>query len=807
MLPPVQCRGAGKQARERVSTSRLRRMAQCPLARRNQSGSVEGSLTHLPERMRVALDELAHEIVRACLFHDLPKAMRMDEPAGLSEPEQRKTFADWLLSMGYSSAIAAAVREVDTLRPGRPSGILPSATAPDPSCWERNLTVLVAYADSVASGMPMVVPEEDRDPRDVGEPASGLQSLMPNILAHVDIGKGTPPRRSVFPPQGSSFPTEAPVNETFAAAVNVRQELAEALTREIHDTNLLEVLRTHLMNLPEVNRTPGVRPAASLFQHLKSTAAIGLCTYLYLRDARGLDPVRSEWREQLTTDQIERYLLVAGEIVGIADFLGAVSSKWAMRMMRARSFYLHLLVDTAVSMLVDEGGLARCCVVFRGGGVFYLLGPNTERFRDALSRVYTTLNDWLGATFGLTLYFPIVSHPLTAAHLAADVGSIWSDVNAAIEEDENHRWQWTLPHIFETRNPGTGQCDACQQESDKTSLLTGLSLCPFCVQMARLGRILPRLDLLGEVPEEGTAVVSIANRRYGARGPFTRQYSLRGIQSVGDPTVETCSLPTGAFVSEADLDLVASASTGVRRLGVLSMDVDDLTRIFRKGLIPCSVSTLSELSDRIDWFVKEYVPASLPELAALGPLGLSRDHIDMSVVYSGGDEILLVGAWDQVVDLAFGVERRFRDYTSNNPNLTLSAGIAIVDYRLAMHKATQMAYSEQGRAKRAGKNKLSLFSRPVSWQEGDTVRELMSLLTHEEGRKVKLTCSRGLLGALLQEWGDQSGWHLPRVYYLLRRAKRPDLVKGLVHRLDSDAVGISLQLADLLTRGDEPSGY
>ena len=46
-----------------------------------------------------------------------------------------------------------------------------------------------------------------------------------------------------------------------------------------------------------------------------------------------------------------------------------------------------------------------------------------------------------------------------------------------------------------------------------------------------------------------------------------------------------------------------------------------------------------------------------------------------TIVYSGGDDLFIVGAWDEIIELAVDLRKDFKRYTQGT--LTLSAGIGV----------------------------------------------------------------------------------------------------------------------------------
>ena len=80
----------------------------------------------------------------------------------------------------------------------------------------------------------------------------------------------------------------------------------------------------------------------------------------------------------------------------------------------------------------------------------------------------------------------------------------------------------------------------------------------------------------------------------------------------------------------------------------------------------------------------------------------------MSVVYSGGDDVFLVGAWNGVIEAANRIQEAFSAYTCGA--LTISGGIGIFDDHYPIRAAAGLTAALEERAKdEPGKNAISLF--------------------------------------------------------------------------------------------------
>ena len=54
-----------------------------------------------------------------------------------------------------------------------------------------------------------------------------------------------------------------------------------------------------------------------------------------------------------------------------------------------------------------------------------------------------------------------------------------------------------------------------------------------------------------------------------------------------------------------------------------------------------------------------------------------------TVVYSGGDDLFIVGAWDDILELSLDIQQAFQKYTE--ATLTISAGIGVYQPKFPIH--------------------------------------------------------------------------------------------------------------------------
>ena len=144
------------------------------------------------------------------------------------------------------------------------------------------------------------------------------------------------------------------------------------------------------------------------------------------------------------------------------------------------------------------------------------------------------------------------------------------------------------------------------------------------------------------------------------------------------------------------------------------MDVDNLGLVFQKGIDPTrtSISRYSALSRSFDYFFSGYLNEIWREIAP-------RESI---IIYSGGDDLFIVGSWEKTIEIAKRIREDFRKYTCNNPHLSISGGIALLTSKYPIMKGAEESAVEEERAKKhqcdnSEKNSFSLLNMALNWDK------------------------------------------------------------------------------------------
>ncbi|MCL6451233.1 MAG: type III-A CRISPR-associated protein Cas10/Csm1 [Acetobacteraceae bacterium] len=713
------------------------------------------------------MDKVEVALVLAGLTHDL---WRLQGSASPASPLQRGGWLGQLTIHGLEriaevSLLDSMVAALADPRGSDGFGTRGQGGLPAGRLGEAEVALgLLQQAHSYATGRPQIAPPANGAAAD----APFLVSPLTRVVLH------SPPGPPMLQQVGDLSPARLfPVAQvppgSFEAHCQAFRRHWEALVRGGADdaATLLSRLLVLLERFAWCVAAHGQDASPhSLLDHLRCTAAISLCLYRYHR-AHG-------WHSAAAGDDgLPRFRLVAGDLSGIQPYIFGISHTGAAgvaKRLRARSFYLGILTEAAAHRVLHLCDLPLANLLICSGGHFYVLVPNTPQAEEAVRGLRARLDGWLLERFQGELRLILADVPLAGVHLrdfrqALDlVGRELADLKSRPFAATLRGPSGWLPERFRVGEAGARVCPGCLRN---VGLGRGSEeLCPGCEDDLALGQRLPRARAValyaGPGGRWGLAdgysfdVWDAASRQGGSqeRPLAPRPYLVALLNSTDVGGIEGVPaafrfvanhMPAGADGEPLDFDALAARAAGAEYLGVLKADVDHLGAIFTLGLArqgePLALAQACGLSRLVEQFFS----------ACVGSL-VQRSYPLCYVVFAGGDDLFLVGPWDQTVDLAAAVNDEFRRFCGGNPNVTLSAGISLVKARFPVAHAAVLANQALDDAKdppeasAAGRDSICCLGDLFKWAEMPlALQEARSLRRWVEARLLPRSFLRRLL--------------------------------------------------------------
>lgn len=643
-------------------------------------------------------------------------------------------------------------------------------------------------------------------------------------------------------------------------------------------------------------------PDVSLYDHSRMTAAL---TAVLVKEGLSIEELKQIDQDKDSKRPVAA--LIAGDISGIQDYIYTITNRGAASALRGRSFYVQLLTEVLARFCLDALGLPITNLIYAGGGAFYLLGsPGDLEKLPALRRQISRV--LFGSHRG-DLYAVLAGIVLRRCDFSSEALSHrWEEAGQRIQQAKLNRFaelEDELAVVFEPQGQGGGaeeECQVCGLEHpdiqmDAKQGSEPVRKCLPCRELEKLSDDLRQADYLAlrriqpEAPpslHELAAPASWQNtlQAFGYQAALLRAEALESEKPAKPSTLWALSdealkrLPrsldnqTAAgrkflvnvtpILTEKDLkrlreqgveDLpvagsikpfhaLAAESQGIRRLGVLRMDVDNLGKLFSEGLRgKASLSRIATLSFNISLFFEGWV-----EKMALD-FNQRQSSDRLYSIYSGGDDLFFVGAWDTLLQLAQQVQRDLSAYTGGHEGVHTSAGMVLIGGKYPLAKAAQDAHDALEKAKHHRwlengklrcKNSLTFLGFTLPWQKfgleetpaagfnavqqaaqllwelpaetrNPVVRRLINLhqmYQEEKERRQRIGADQTRSGTPQILWGR---WNWMAQYTLFRLASRShaDKVNELRGKLEDDQfrsiewIGLAARWVELASRNSD----
>lgn len=708
---------------------------------------------------------------------------------------------------------------------------------------KNDLAYIVYEADNIASGMDR---RENEGEEKGFDPKLNLDSIFSVFysdkeiqvankypLIYKDINKAFN-----YPRTDISLAT----NSNYEALLNkIKSYFITKDISQISINQLLQIIEEGFSYLPSSTNRAEVCDI-SLYVHSKITSAVASCMKLYFDEQQIQDYKKYCFNSGSKIFRNEKiYLLVSGDISGIQDFIYTIPSKGALKTLRGRSLYIDLLLEEFIDEYLEQIGLSRANVLYSGGGHFYILAPNIEDTKKAIDKLQAKMNRWLMENIGINLYLAIGIAECSANNLMKSEaqGNLFATVNKKLKDDKTIRYSKDedfLEYIFNVEkeeDTAKKECTICHNLVDKLWKynIDEEIACEFCLNLYKLGQDILTQDLVFVISEEkidgGIKIFGKDKDLYlyavniedidMFKGKILRIYSKNNLLE-NDLAIRLYLADYSAKNENDEVmtfdDLAKSScktDKGIKRLGVLRLDIDDLGIAFSSGFVSdkdkiednlryATLSRYADLSKDISMFFKVAINKICAgdltgcvdfEERAFNIFGIAKaQKRKVNIIYAGGDDLFLVGAWDEVLEVAIDINRAFKQFT--NGRLTLSAGMAMFSPTYPISKMAEIAgLLVQMSKNRKDKNSIALFGMETNlkangkpeckhiytWADfemkvcKEKMNYLLARLSFDGDKFNKLSVGKSLIYRLMDliQLADEDKLNIARFAYVLAR--------------------------------------
>ena len=380
-------------------------------------------------------------------------------------------------------------------------------------------------------------------------------------------------------------------------------------------------------------------------------------------------------------------LFVGGDLSGIQKFLYNITSHKAAASLRGRSAYLNDYLRTVFKRIiytVTKAGDSNPQELYCSGGKFYLITLNTYDIREAIDACTRDIKQeiWRKHLGHLDINISYIAFrkDKNGYHVKGHEeetttasGILWKYITAQFAQQKNQKFKEQLLENYDAFF--NEKCDALKvSEKIKVCAVTGIES-KGCVPFGDLWI----LQSAKEMIEEGEKI--------------SKEGKLHSFE-----------------------EYATTDDGNTTKLGILRLDVDGLGSRFIKGFE--TIEEYRVFSEHVRIFFEEKVRTEFVKL----PTSNGRNFSDyLNVIYAGGDDLFIVGRWEKVIDYAYLIRCKMKDdQIFKKEQISISGGVAIVNYKFPIAKAAELAGEAEELAKnfRNGeKNAFHFLGKTVSWDE------------------------------------------------------------------------------------------
>ena len=410
----------------------------------------------------------------------------------------------------------------------------------------------------------------------------------------------------------------------------------------------------------------------SLYQHSKTTAAFASALYEFHKEAN------SENEEALKNSEEKKFLFLKGDISGIQKYIFDLkTNENSSKLLRAKSYEIAELGENLSKEIVTRFNMSIANVITSAGGNFMVLLPNTKDIKGKIEQLQTEKEEEFLKNF------------------AGKLSVIISD---GVEASENDVQQKNAQRLINKIGDNADDCK--QKKMQKALIKNGAILNAFYEKLSKNGEC----KACGVFPAESENELCKHCKELINDGGKLARKEL--------PPYVAPKNEWGEIITFAE---IAEKSTGNKKLAMFKADIDNLGLVFSSSLKErMSFSRYADMSHKLHYFFSEYYAYFVKTHGY-------KDTI--YTVFSGGDDLCILGAWDAVMQFAADFHNEIEKLTNNNPSVTLSGGIVLASSSTPVSLIAEMAENELEKSKHRTdknghtvKNAITVFGTTVDWE-------------------------------------------------------------------------------------------
>lgn len=478
----------------------------------------------------------------------------------------------------------------------------------------------------------------------------------------------------------------------------------------------------------------------SLYQHSKTTAAFAATLFQYHKS------VNLENEQALRTDD-KKFLFINGDMSGIQKYIFDLkTSSDNAKLLRAKSFQLWALSEIISQYITKRFNVTYANIMTSAGGKFIILLPNTTENRTKILPQLQLeiekyfLNEFAGK---LTLIISDGTQANYSDLKSEKVQELINRIGDDCDISKSKKMQKVLKTdgaVLEKNYDDlqiNGECPKCGVfPASKPDGNDDERQCKTCTKLIEIGQKLvksAKVVLKCEKLRHFSDMVELYEwdrdvKFYYSVNEYKPGQPLMNLPYVA-PKFEyfsneekTSMNLDNERIENIDGDAlltfeeISNLSSGNKKLAMFKADIDNLGLVFSQSLKKrLSFSRYAGLSHQLHYFFSSFYAWFVNNHS--DNIGIPYKN-RIYTVFSGGDDLCILGSWDAVMQFAYDFQKELCKFTNNNKSVSISGGIALVNSKLPVRNIAEEAESLLEKSKgKDEKNAITVFGTTVSWSE------------------------------------------------------------------------------------------
>ncbi|WP_104713531.1 type III-A CRISPR-associated protein Cas10/Csm1 [Helicobacter cetorum] len=366
----------------------------------------------------------------------------------------------------------------------------------------------------------------------------------------------------------------------------------------------------------------------------------------------------------------EELMLICGDFYGIQKFIfDNLTTEYAAKVLRAKSAFIQIFTDYLVEFICYRYGRDKTYKLSSKAGKIEILSKNLDE--SIIKDIQKTMDNYFMKHFfglsGVKLFCCLCNKDSFERNK-------YTKLRDKIKEKEEqakfnkfdllHKTEKEITFSYDKDLNHQTLCPMCNMRRIKIDDES----CEICNSFVQLGKMLTSCNQ-GKLDNEKVLNLYVFIKlKECLKDNFRPQLILdEKIISYVHSDDDEENNKNNKNKQPTDFKTLANYScnpeSGIKALGVLKADVDNLGEFIR-GLK--TFKEFDTFSNNLNNFFSLYAPKLM-----------EKEFKHTYMVFAGGDDLFLVGAWNEVLNLARQIRKDFKNFVNNNEKLSISFGICI----------------------------------------------------------------------------------------------------------------------------------